>query len=170
MSAYTFFYSHSTSRYPKGCGHYVFSQFYPCTFVEDGVTFHFAEQYMMAKKAELFGDLGTLSLIMGSTDPKTIKALGRKVKPFDAKKWADASFEVVQRGNYLKFSQNPKLRDILLSTGDTLIVETSPTDKIWGIGLSTTKAKETPAELWPGKNLLGKALTNVRNLIKNEGL
>lgn len=168
--SHTFFYSHTKSKYPKGCEHYVFSQFYPCTFEEDGVRYQFAEQYMMAKKAELFGDLATLSLIMESSDPKTIKALGRKVTPFDAGRWAQVSYEVVKHGNYLKFSQNPKLRDILLSTGDTLIVEASSTDKIWGIGLSTTKAKETPEEKWPGKNLLGKALTNVRDSLKKEGL
>lgn len=165
---FTFFYSHTKSRYAKGCEHYVFSQFHPCTFEEDGITYHCAEQYMMAKKAELFEDLATLSLIMDSRDPKTIKVLGRKVTPFDPKKWSDASYEVVKRGNYLKFSQNETLKQVLLGTCGTL-VESSPTDRIWGIGLSTAKAKEVPCEKWPGKNLLGKALTEVRDTLVIEG-
>lgn len=118
----------------------------------------------MAKKAELFEDYATMSLIMESNKPKVIKALGRKVTPFDPRVWSERCCEIVKQGNYLKFSQNEELRNILLDTVGTL-VEASPTDRIWGIGLSAAKANEIPPEKWPGKNYLGKALTLVRDTL-----
>ncbi|KAG2485850.1 hypothetical protein HYH03_015433 [Edaphochlamys debaryana] len=103
---------------------------------------------------------------MATDDPRKIKALGRKVANFEPGKWASASYEIVVQGNLLKFSQDEGLRAELLGTGDTLLVEASPTDSIWGAGLSVAAARKTPEAEWPGTNLLGKALTQVRERLR----
>ena len=71
------------------------------------------------------------------------------------------------RGNRLKFSQDPELHRALLATGDTLLVEAAPYDRIWGVGLTAGRASAVPEAQWPGTNLLGKALTQVRDELKN---
>lgn len=117
----------------------------------------------MAKKAETFGDDVMKAKILASDDPKKIKSYGRKVKNFDPEKWSKVSYDIVVDGNRLKFDQNDELKAILLSTKRTTLVEASPYDKIWGIGMTATQARKTSSEEWNGKNLLGKALTQVRN-------
>ena len=122
-----------------------------------------AEQYMMAEKARLFGDEETEKQIMEATDPKQMKALGRKVKNFKEKIWLKLRYSVVLNGNYLKFAQNKDMRDILLSTGDKILVEASPLDIIWGIGYSKNNAEAAIPQNWRGSNLLGFALMEVRD-------
>lgn len=168
-NGYTFFYSHAASKYPEGDERYVFSQWHPCRFEEEGNTYASAEQYMMAKKAELFNDHATLAAILATDDPRAIKALGREVTPFDQHKWEEARYGIVLQASRLKFSQDPRLRTVLLGTRDTLLVEAAPLDCIWGIGLGEKKASATPESLWRGLNLLGKALTAVREELKGEG-
>ena len=139
-----------------------FSQWYPSKFTVGELTFNCAEQFMMYSKATFFGDKETAELIMQSTNPKEQKALGRKVKNFDAEKWNDVAKAFVYTGNMEKFNQNPKLKQILLDTDGTTLVEASPYDKIWGIGLDEKTAKVTPVEKWPGTNWLGEVLTSLR--------
>jgi ribA/ribD-fused uncharacterized protein len=157
---YVFFYGHSKGDYR------CFSQFYPCTFVgEDKKTmYNGTEQWMHHKKALLFKDVVCAAEIMASSDPARHKKLGREVEPFDKATWEAKAYDIVVRGNRLKFGQNAALRDVLMSTGrDTVLVEASPRDKIWGIGLSADKARRVDASQWRGQNLLGKALTQVRD-------
>ena len=145
-----------------------FSQWYPSTFAVNGKTFNCAEQYMMYSKAVFFGDHETAYDIMKSTNPKEQKKLGRQVVGFNAEAWNAVAQDFVYIGNEAKFSQNKKLYDILMSTGDKTLVEASPYDAIWGIGIDEVAAKETPADKWPGTNWLGVVLTEVRNhFIKN---
>lgn len=132
------------------------------------ITYENNEQFMMAGKAKLFKDEEIFAKILTDSNPKHCKALGRKVKNFDGKVWNDNCRDIVSYGCYLKFSQNQILKDFLLSTGDKLLVEASPYDKIWGIGLSETKAKQMKQEDWPGKNYLGKCLMSVREKLKKE--
>lgn len=108
----------------------VFSQWYPARFAIDGVAYNCAEQYMMAKKAELFQDHEALTKIMASRNPATQKAIGRKVKGFNPEQWGFVSRDVVLRGSLAKFSQNPGLLAHILKTGDAILVEASPTDRI----------------------------------------
>jgi ribA/ribD-fused uncharacterized protein len=103
---------------------------------------------------------------MKSKNPKNMKAFGRLVKNFDENLWNSVAQDIVYAGNYAKFSQNPKLLKALLDTGDRLLVEASPYDKIWGIGLSELDARKTSPENWKGLNLLGKILTKVRDDLK----
>lgn len=143
-----------------------FSQWYPSKFIVGGKEFQYAEQFMMAKKAELFNDIETLNKIMTASDPRTIKKLGREVKNFDPEVWNEKKFEIVVQGNLAKFSQDPELQDFILSTGNKILVEASPYDKIWGIGLDEKSTDAISPERWKGQNLLGFALMKVRSIIK----
>ena len=142
----------------------IFSQWYKSDFKDiNDIKYNCAEQFMMYQKAILFGDNDVANEILNETDPKNIKALGRKIKNFNQQEWDENKFEIVIAGNFYKFTQNNTLRDILLNTKDEIIAEASPFDKIWGIGLDE-KIAESGAE-WKGENLLGKALMVVRDII-----
>lgn len=160
---YVFFYGHT----PNKSGLHVFSQWYPVTFVEKmgglDIVYENAEQYMMAHKAMLFGDNYYLEKIMETGDPARIKKIGRKISNFDSAVWDEHKFNIVVQGSRLKFGQNPQLMKRLLETGNKVIAEASPYDKIWGIGLRPEHAAKVPEDKWPGINLLGKALMVVRD-------
>lgn len=139
------------------------SQWYPCQFEVDGVTYTSAEQYMMAEKARLFGDEKIRAEILRTSDPRKCKALGRKVKNFDKAVWDKRKENIVSNGNFEKFMQNSALRSFLLSTGDKVLVEASPTDRVWGIGLGKNNPDALDPKKWRGQNLLGFILMAVRN-------
>ena len=122
-----------------------------------------AEQFMMAEKARLFGDEEMLQKIMEARHPKEMKAYGRAVRGFDKDKWEKACYEIVKRGNEAKFSQNPELLEYLLGTKNRILVEASPRDRIWGIGMGKANPDAECPLKWKGTNLLGFALTEVRN-------
>ena len=156
-----YFYGHTKG--PYAC----FSQFYPCSFVdEDGAAYGWAEQFMMAGKARVMGDDATLASIMAARDPTSVKALGRRVTPYDDDAWAAARYEIVVRANLLKFGQNKRLRAALLATGDATLAEAAANDRIWGIGLSVKHALQ--GGKWNGQNLLGKALMAVRAELRGQ--
>jgi ribA/ribD-fused uncharacterized protein len=154
---YTFFWGNSSP----------FSQWHRSVFTIDNQRFTCAEQYMMYRKAELFDDGWAMKEIMATSDPREIKAWGRKVQGFEKIIWGKAAYDVVVRGSYAKYTQTASMADILLRTDDTIIVEAAPTDAIWGIGLDEATAIITPPEQWPGTNLLGKALMEVRSGLRN---
>ena len=136
-----------------------FSQWFASPFQDQkGTEYQTAEHYMMAQKALKFGDYVHFNLILKASTPKEVKALGRKVSPFDPEAWDDVKFEIVVQGNLLKFNQNPKLKAFLLSTQDQILVEASPYDQIWGIGLREDDQDAKIPSKWPGENLLGFAL------------
>lgn len=139
------------------------SQWYPCQFEVDSVKYTSAEQYMMAEKARLFGDEKIRTEILSISDPRTCKALGRKVKNFDKAVWDKKKEDIVRNGNFEKFMQNDALRNFLLSTGDKVLVEASPTDRVWGIGLGKNNPDALDPQKWRGQNLLGFILMAVRN-------
>ena len=141
------------------------SQWYPCVFEVDGVRYTSAEQYMMAEKAKLFGDEEIRAEILGTSDPKKCKSFGRKVKNFNKTVWDQEKRLIVSVGNFEKFMQNDDLRNFLLSTGDKVLVEASPTDRIWGIGLGKNNPYALDPVKWRGENLLGFILMEVRNEI-----
>ena len=139
------------------------SQWYTCQFEVDSVKYTSAEQYMMAEKARLFGDEKIRAEILRTSDPRKCKALGRKVKNFDKAVWDKRKENIVRNGNFEKFMQNSALRSFLLSTGDKVLVEASPTDRVWGIGLGKNNPDALDPKKWRGQNLLGFILMAVRN-------
>lgn len=148
----------------------VFSQWYKCNFQEDDIVYNCAEQYMMAQKAKLFNDEEIFNKIMSSNDPKEMKALGRKVKNFNAEIWDKNCVDIVTRGNVLKFSQNEKLKQYLLDTKDKILVEASPYDAIWGIKMSRDNPDVLDPNKWQGTNFLGFALVEVRETLKKQNV
>ena len=106
------------------------------------------------------GDDAVAEKILVAPGPGEAKALGREVSNFDQEVWDANCDGVVERGNLLKFEQNQRLKEILLGTGNKMIVETSPNDRVWGIGFNTEDAQGKGDE-W-GENKLGKALMQVR--------
>lgn len=146
-----------------------FSQWWEGTpFEVDGVSYVTAEHFMMAEKARLFQDDDMEREILASRHPGEAKKLGRKVRAFDAETWNRERFEIVVRGNLGKFGQHEELREFLLGTGDRVLVEASPRDRIWGIGLSAKNADAERPENWRGLNLLGFALMEVRHRLARE--
>ncbi|WP_276627963.1 NADAR family protein, partial [Fusobacterium sp.] len=113
----------------------------------------------------LFNDNDIFNKIMNSKHPKEYKELGRKIKNFSDSKWNENKYQIVLKGNIAKFSQNEKLKAFLLNTGTKILVEASPYDKIWGIGLSAEQENIENPLTWNGENLLGFALMEVRDLI-----
>ncbi len=142
----------------KGC----LSQWWPCSFVVDGQRFASAEHYMMWRKALLFDDASTAGRVLAASSPGEAKALGRQVSGFEDSAWVSARLEIVVAGNLAKFSQDPALRSYLLGTGSRVLVEASPLDRVWGIGLAADDPRALDPSSWRGLNLLGEALMEVR--------
>jgi ribA/ribD-fused uncharacterized protein len=164
---YLFFWGHTPGK-NQTVGPFCFSQWFHSPFTVDNITYLTAEHWMMAGKARLFGDNEIAQKIITSTHPGEVKKLGREIKKFDEDTWVKNRFEIVVEGNYHKFTQNTALRDFLLETGDCILVEASPVDFIWGIGMAKdSKVIEDPAR-WKGLNLLGFALMEVRKNLQTE--
>ncbi|HVZ40484.1 MAG TPA: NADAR family protein [Candidatus Kapabacteria bacterium] len=153
MERFTFFYR---SSHP-------FSQWHPSRFVLDGHAYNCAEQYMMHRKALLFGDRETAVRIMAAGEPREQKALGRLVRGFVEDEWNAYCRDIVFNGNHGKFTQNERLKSALLETAGTTLVEASPTDRIWGIGLEENDPRALNRATWRGTNWLGEALTRLRD-------
>ncbi|MEM7777063.1 MAG: NADAR family protein [Pseudomonadota bacterium] len=161
---YRLFYGHK-HRPEDVLSDVVFSQFYPCLFELDGQTYYWAEQWMMASKARAFGDRDAEMRILAAQHPLECKHIGRQVRDFDDKRWKQWRYPIVLAGNYAKFSQDADFSAYMVGTGDAVLVEAAPTDRIWGIGLSRTAADAQDPLKWRGQNLLGFALMDVRSML-----
>jgi ribA/ribD-fused uncharacterized protein len=159
---YLFFWGHQPAK-DNQVNESCLSQWYVAPFVVDGLVYPTAEHWMMAEKARLFGDATTLEQILAAPSPKSAKTLGRKVQNFDLAVWVAHCRDIVTRGNVEKFQQHASLREFLLSTAGKVIVEASPSDRIWGIGLRQSDERALDPRRWLGQNLLGFALMDVRN-------
>ena len=147
-----------------------FSQWAMYPIVVDGVTYNCNEQYMMAQKALLFGDQEMYEKIMASKNPEEQKMkFGRNVKNFDEAVWQQHAKEIVYKANYAKFTQNQKaMEELAYSRGQT-VVEASPTDKIWGIGISEGDSRLIDETQWEGTNWLGEVVMQIRSDLEKEG-
>jgi len=152
-----------------GVGRGCLSQWWPAPFTVGGLAYSSAEHFMMAAKAELSGDAEMAARIRQAPHPGAAKALGRRVRGFSEERWAERRFGVVVAGNLAKFGQHPDLRGFLLGTGDRVLVEASPRDRTWGIGLAADDERAASPEQWPGLNLLGFALIEVRHQLRLPG-
>jgi len=164
---FLFFWGHQPSRdgsITASC----FSQWWTEQFLVNGVRYSSTEHWMMAKKAKLFGDLDVLQDILKAKTPGEAKKLGRRVKNFDPLKWDKEKYTIVMNGNLHKFQQNQTLKEFLMNTGSRILVEASPVDLIWGIGLTADDEAAMHPVRWKGENMLGFALMEVRDKLKNE--
>jgi len=191
-----FFNSHQSKSYKNESWRHIFSQWY-CSgqpFIGKSAIYDLSdfilkddwddlilnkqfwvrEQWMMYLKALIFAkdeyrteNLGIADQIIKTNDPAIIKALGRTVKGYSDNVWDNCKFKVVVNGNYLEFTQNKEMRDILMNTGDRRIFEAAPKDSVWGIGLNETNAKKTDESKW-GQNLLGKSIMEVRTYLQQQ--
>jgi len=164
---YLLFWGHTPSK--NGTGGHVLSQWYPAVFTVDGVRYASAEHYMMAGKARLFGDQSALAEVLGSDDPARAKAAGRKVQGFDTARWLAEREGIVLRASLEKFGQNPPLLKYLIGTGEQVLVEASPHDRIWGIGLAADHPDARDPQRWRGDNLLGFVLMDARATLHGAG-
>jgi len=162
---YIFFWGH-TNKTDDPAGKYIFSQWYESPFEVDGIVYKTSEHWMMSKKALLFGDTVSSENILACQKPGEAKTLGRVVSGYDDDLWNKHKYEIVKSGNLHKFSQNAVLKEYLLNTGDRIIVEASPVDAIWGIGMAQDHQNILNPELWRGENLLGFAIMEVREELR----
>lgn len=162
---YLFFWGHTPKNNQK-VGTFCLSQWFPSSFVVDGKTYFTAEHWMMAEKARLFNDFEIAEQILCTEKAPLVKELGRKIKNFNDETWKKNRYEIVVKGNYFKFIQNPGLKDFLISTNEKIIVEASPLDNIWGIGIAKDSAGIENPDNWKGLNLLGFALMEARDRIR----
>lgn len=155
-------------RPPKngGGGTTCLSQWYPAPFEVDGVRYPTAEHFMMAGKARVFGDADAERLVLASDDPGKAKSAGRKVRGFDEDTWERHRFDLVVAANVAKFGQHGALGGFLLATGEDVLVEASPYDRMWGIGLPASRPEARIPSQWRGLNLLGFALMDVRAALR----
>lgn len=165
---YIFFWgdtSPSNGEIGKSC----LSQWFESPFTVDGITYTTSEHWMMAHKALLFGDQHIFDQIINSKKPGEAKELGRQVRNFDEQTWNEHKQDIVRLGNIHKFNQHPQLADYLLKTGNRILVEASPIDPIWGIGLAEDDKDIENIYAWRGQNLLGFALMATRDFLKDFG-
>jgi ribA/ribD-fused uncharacterized protein len=163
---YLMFWGHRP-RSDGSIGAQCLSQWWPSPFEVDGQTFATAEHWMMWNKAVLFNDFEAAAKILTASHPNEAKTFGREVTGFDAAIWEAQRFQIVVAGNVAKFGQHQRLKDFLLGTGDRVLVEASPVDQIWGIGLAADDARALDPAQWRGLNLLGFALMQARAALRN---
>jgi ribA/ribD-fused uncharacterized protein len=144
------------------------SQWHHCPFEEEGVRYHSAEQYMIARKARLFDDDAALQKIMDESDFARIKILGRSVEGFEQEVWDDHKIDIVYRANLLKFRQNAEAARALLATGDRILVEVNPHDSVYACGLLPKDERIGDPSAWPGDNILGFVLMDVREVLRRD--
>ncbi|GAB3634686.1 NADAR family protein [Hymenobacter arcticus] len=162
---FLFFWGHQRSKsgdLTAAC----FSQWWHSPFVVDAVRYNTTEHWMMTQKALLFNDLEIAQQVTAAKSPAEAKALGRQVRQFDEATWNRQRMAVVVRGNLAKFQQHPNLQEFLLNTKERVLVEASPVDRIWGIGLAADSERAENPKQWAGLNLLGFALMEVRDHLR----
>jgi ribA/ribD-fused uncharacterized protein len=163
---YLYFWGHRPNA-DGSAGSGCLSQWWPAPFTVDSITYPTAEHFMMCHKAMLFGDADAAGRILVAAHPGEAKKLGRGVRNFDESTWDSSRFDIVVAGSTAKFGQHDDLRAYLLGTGDRVLVEASPVDRVWGIGLAATDERALDPARWLGLNLLGFALMRARATLRS---
>jgi ribA/ribD-fused uncharacterized protein len=163
--SYLAFWGH-TAGTANAIGKECFSQWYRSPFTADGCHYRTAEHFMMAAKARLFGDPAALQQVLEASTPGAAKAVGREIAGFSEPTWLAHRWQIVVNANLGKFGADPALARFLLATGEAVLVEASPVDAIWGIGLAADHADAGDPARWRGLNLLGFALMEVRDQLR----
>lgn len=144
------------------------SNWYICKFADPitNVIFDNTEQAFMWYKANFFKDIETQLKLEKQMHPKDAKQLGREVKNYNEIGWECVRYGYMVYVNYLKYTQNDDLKQKLVSTENKILVEASKTDMVWGVGLAADDPRILDDKNWTGRNLLGKSIMDVRNIIK----
>ena len=166
---FLYYWGHSNNEQEK-IGRFSFSQWFESSFVIEDQEYKSAEHWMMAQKALLFNDKITFQKIIDCKKPAEAKALGRQILRYDDIIWNEHKFDIVKIGNIHKFNQHKDLAEYLIKTSPRILVEASPVDEIWGIGMAQDNPDIDNIHLWTGQNLLGFALMEVRDFLKDFGL
>lgn len=138
--------------------------------LEDGegnpMRFATTEQYFMHRKAMMFHDKETADKILATNNPRKAKELGRQVRNYNDDLWNEKRYQIMFTANLYKYNQNKELMDALTSDElrDKTFVEASPYDRIWGIGIGMEDDASDDEKMWKGQNLLGKCLTELRDI------
>lgn len=165
---FIYFWGH-TNRYNETVGKFCFSQWFESPFTIENIKYKTSEHWMMANKALLFNDRNNFDKIINCDKPGEAKELGRQVLGYDDQIWNEKKFDIVKLGNIHKFNQNPDFAKYLLQTDNRILVEASPVDAIWGIGLSQDSKDIDNIYAWRGQNLLGFVLMETRDFLKEFG-
>ena len=160
------FWGHVNDKHTRQ-GEYMLSQWYPSPFSVNEIVYKSAGQWMMARKALLFGDREAYKKILEADRPDQVRSFGGSIADFDETRWSVWKYEIVREGNFHKFNQNKKLRSYLMNTGNAILAEANPFDKVWGIGLSANAKNVHDPYAWEGLNLLGFALMEIREYFGN---
>jgi len=134
-------------------------------FIHEGIVYPNAEKFMMVGKAKVFEDQWVLEEMMKTDSASKVKILGRKVRNFNDAEWDKHKMDIVTQANVLKFGQNPDMLEILKEHKDKIIVEASPQDPIWGIGLHWDDDRVLYEDQWKGQNLLGECIMRARDIL-----
>jgi len=164
---FVFFWGHKPQvpgRIDESC----LSNWFPAKFNVDGIEYATTEHFMMAEKARLFGDEDIRSRVVVANSPGKAKSLGRRVSGFDEGIWTQNRYNIVVSGILAKFTQNKDMGELLKKTGSKVLVEASPHDRIWGIGMGKDNEHVENPRLWNGLNLLGFALMEVRECLTQQ--
>ena len=158
---YLFFWGHRKAK--SGISKSCFSQWYDSPYKSEGLSFLTAEHHMMYQKAILFQDSSAGERLLRASSPGEAKAIGREVVGFDQQKWDKNRYSIVVKANVAKFGSHPELKEFLINTGNRVLVEASPVDKVWGIGMAADNPDCENPNKWNGINLLGFALMEARD-------
>ena len=146
----------------------IFSNWYqPVTIKFLDIEFKNSEALFMYLKAKYFKDEVAMAKVVADQDPKTVKNIGRTIVGYDDDEWSAIRYSQMTIACYMKFRQNTEIGQALMDTGDKILVEASPYDTVWGIGLRPDDPRALDEANWYGQNLLGKALMQVRNSLRN---
>lgn len=161
--SYIYFWGHNSN---KGyITHHCMSQWFQRGFIANGIEYLTAEHFLMAQKALLFQDNIAYQRILSAQHPGEVKKIGREVIGFKQAVWDQHKFDIAVTGNHHKFTQNEDLKAYLVKTQNKVLVEASPVDLVWGVGLAKDDLRILDPNQWLGENLLGFALMQVRTLI-----
>jgi ribA/ribD-fused uncharacterized protein len=139
-----------------------FSFWYPTEFVENGISYSSAQQYVLHHKALLFSDESTAEKVLQVHEKKDLMKLSRAVQNFQPKVWAQKREQIAETANRAKFTQNEELKAQLLATAGTRLANANQHDIIWGIGFEEDAEEAKDPKKWRGKNLLGEILKRLR--------
>ena len=137
------------------------SNFHPSPFLFHGTDYHSTEQLIQHQKAKLCGDKQAERSILSAKTPLECKKLSREITTFSFKRWSENAKELCKEGIEAKFTQNPRLMQALLETGDKFLVECMK-DTLWGTGVPLSDRQCLNNKYWKTQGLLGTILQEIR--------